>query len=70
MAVWCLGIQEFGMSQLESNMDAIIQAIVYAIDNPMGSKAITYEALQAYQTLTFVTQYLLCTCFGSLRSVV
>ncbi|MCO5610012.1 hypothetical protein L7F22_064247 [Adiantum nelumboides] len=47
LGVWCLGVQEFGVWLLETQSHLIAKAITHAIDNPMGSKAVTYEALQA-----------------------
>ncbi|KAJ8753197.1 hypothetical protein K2173_017786 [Erythroxylum novogranatense] len=47
LGVWCISMQQFDALVLASHFDALLRATVHALDNPMGSLSITFEAMQA-----------------------
>ncbi|KAH7861068.1 hypothetical protein Vadar_021271 [Vaccinium darrowii] len=51
LGVWCLSIQQFPSLYLAENFHSLLRAIVHALDNPIGSLSITFEATQAVTKL-------------------
>uniref|UniRef100_A0A2N9FV13 Telomere-associated protein Rif1 N-terminal domain-containing protein n=1 Tax=Fagus sylvatica TaxID=28930 RepID=A0A2N9FV13_FAGSY len=47
LGVWCISIQQFNAPFLDSHYNSLLQAVVHAIDNPIGSLSTTFEAIQA-----------------------
>lgn len=57
LGVWCLSIQQFPSLYLAENFHSLLRAIVHALDNPIGSLSITFEATQVifmFAVVTFV----------------
>lgn len=52
LGVWCLSVQQLGVSFLVTHFDSLLRAIVHALDNPMGSLSTTFEATQAIMKLS------------------
>ncbi|XP_019052438.1 PREDICTED: uncharacterized protein LOC104592498 isoform X2 [Nelumbo nucifera] len=46
LAVWCISIQQISASFLTPHFQSLLRAIVHALDNPMGSLSVTFEAIQ------------------------
>ncbi|MCH96847.1 telomere-associated protein RIF1, partial [Trifolium medium] len=46
LGVWCLSVQQLGVSFLVNHFHSLLRAIVHALDNPMGSLSTTFEATQ------------------------
>ncbi|KAF3659589.1 hypothetical protein T459_19097 [Capsicum annuum] len=51
LGVWCISMQQFNSSLLDANFQSLLRAITYALDNPIGSLSITFEAMQAVMKL-------------------
>ncbi|MCD7466471.1 hypothetical protein HAX54_003220 [Datura stramonium] len=51
LGVWCISMQQFNSSLLDANLKTLLRAITYALDNPIGSLSITFEAMQALMKL-------------------
>ncbi|XP_047262512.1 uncharacterized protein LOC107854333 isoform X2 [Capsicum annuum] len=51
LGVWCISMQQFNSSLLDANFHSLLRAITYALDNPIGSLSITFEAMQAVMKL-------------------
>ncbi|KAK2992149.1 hypothetical protein RJ640_017071 [Escallonia rubra] len=51
LGVWCISIQQFDASLLTAHFGPLLWAIVHALDNPIGSLSITFEAVQAVMKL-------------------
>ncbi|GER26290.1 telomere-associated protein RIF1 [Striga asiatica] len=47
LGVWCISIQQFSPSLLDHHLKPLISAVTHALDNPIGSLSITFEAMQA-----------------------
>lgn len=47
LGVWCISIQQFNAAILDSHFDSLLRIIIYALDNPIGSISITFEAMQS-----------------------
>ncbi|KAK9993028.1 hypothetical protein SO802_022731 [Lithocarpus litseifolius] len=47
LGVWCISIQQFNAPFLDSHCNSLLQAVVHALDNPIGSLSTTFEAIQA-----------------------
>nr|GMD82777.1 telomere-associated protein RIF1-like isoform X2 [Ipomoea batatas] len=47
LGVWCISMQQFSTSILDTHLQALLRATIYGLDNPMGSLSITFEAMQA-----------------------
>ncbi|KAK7860441.1 telomere-associated protein rif1 [Quercus suber] len=48
LGVWCISIQQFNAPFLDSHYNSLLQAVVHALDNPVGSLSTTFEAIQAF----------------------
>jgi len=59
LGVWCLSVQQLGVSFLVTHFDSLLRAIVHALDNPMGSLSTTFEATQV---LVFFNKVFVLTC--------
>uniref|UniRef100_A0A453L8V4 Uncharacterized protein n=1 Tax=Aegilops tauschii subsp. strangulata TaxID=200361 RepID=A0A453L8V4_AEGTS len=46
LAVWCISVQQLEASVVEDGLTPLLNAIVYALDNPFGSLSTTFEAIQ------------------------
>ncbi|XP_044960160.1 uncharacterized protein LOC123411297 isoform X1 [Hordeum vulgare subsp. vulgare] len=55
LAVWCISVQQLEASVVEDGVTLLLNAIVYALDNPFGSLSTTFEAVQA--TMKLASQY-------------
>ncbi|XP_060172031.1 uncharacterized protein LOC132603135 isoform X2 [Lycium barbarum] len=51
LGVWCISMQQFNSLLLDANFQSLLRAITYALDNPIGSLSITFEAMQAVMKL-------------------
>ncbi|XP_015894129.1 uncharacterized protein LOC107428164 isoform X1 [Ziziphus jujuba] len=51
LGVWCISIQQFNYQLLASHFHPLLQAVVHALDNPIGSLSTTFEATQAVMKL-------------------
>ncbi|CAN4103532.1 unnamed protein product [Withania somnifera] len=51
LGVWCISMQQFNSLLLDANFQSLLRAVVYALDNPIGSLSITFEAMQAIMKL-------------------
>ncbi|XVF34599.1 hypothetical protein REPUB_Repub18cG0072500 [Reevesia pubescens] len=51
LGVWCISIQQFDAALLAACFDALLRAVVHALDNPIGSLSTTFEAMQAVAKL-------------------
>ncbi|XP_031282808.1 uncharacterized protein LOC116141450 isoform X2 [Pistacia vera] len=51
LGVWCISIQQLNASFLAAHFHSLLRAVVYALDNPIGSLSTTFEALQAVMKL-------------------
>ncbi|KAK8319327.1 hypothetical protein V6Z12_A13G235600 [Gossypium hirsutum] len=51
LGVWCISIQQFDATLLAACFDTLLQAVVHALDNPIGSLSTTFEAMQAVAKL-------------------
>ncbi|XP_015081032.1 uncharacterized protein LOC107024552 [Solanum pennellii] len=51
LGVWCISMQQFNSLLLDENFQSLLRAITYALDNPIGSLSITFEAMQAVMKL-------------------
>nr|GME05980.1 telomere-associated protein RIF1-like [Ipomoea batatas] len=51
LGVWCISMQQFSTSILDTHLQALLRATIYGLDNPMGSLSITFEAMQAVMKL-------------------
>ncbi|PIN01230.1 hypothetical protein CDL12_26267 [Handroanthus impetiginosus] len=47
LGVWCISIQQFSSSLLDQHFQSLLRAVIHALDNPIGSLSITFEAMQA-----------------------
>ncbi|XP_035550209.1 uncharacterized protein LOC108990921 isoform X3 [Juglans regia] len=47
LGVWCISIQQFRAPFLHAHFDSLLQAVVHALNNPIGSLSTTFEAIQA-----------------------
>nr|XP_023896732.1 uncharacterized protein LOC112008629 [Quercus suber]POE55596.1 telomere-associated protein rif1 [Quercus suber] len=47
LGVWCISIQQFNATFLDSHYNSLLQAVVHALENPVGSLSTTFEAIQA-----------------------
>ena len=48
LAVWCISVQQLEASVVEDGVTPLLNAIVYALDNPFGSLSTTFEAVQVF----------------------
>lgn len=46
LAVWCISVQQLEALVVEDGVTPLLNAIVYALDNPFGSLSTTFEAVQ------------------------
>ncbi|KAK9998331.1 hypothetical protein SO802_017934 [Lithocarpus litseifolius] len=46
LGVWCISIQQFNAPFLDSHYNSLLQAVVHALDNPIGSLSTTFEAIR------------------------
>ncbi|XP_016448044.2 uncharacterized protein LOC107773110 [Nicotiana tabacum] len=51
LGVWCISMQQFNSSLLDAHFQSLLRAITYALDNPVGSLSVTFEAMQAVMKL-------------------
>ncbi|XP_047049447.1 uncharacterized protein LOC124654489 [Lolium rigidum] len=51
LAVWCISVQQLEALVVEDKTSPVLNAIVYALDNPFGSLSTTFEAVQATMKL-------------------
>nr|XP_012463502.1 unnamed protein product [Gossypium raimondii] len=51
LGVWCISMQQFDATLLAACFDTLLQAVVHALDNPIGSLSTTFEAMQAVAKL-------------------
>ncbi|XP_041009501.1 uncharacterized protein LOC121253568 [Juglans microcarpa x Juglans regia] len=51
LGVWCISIQQFRAPFLHAHFDSLFQAVVHALNNPIGSLSTTFEAIQAVMKL-------------------
>ncbi|XP_061951001.1 uncharacterized protein LOC133674057 isoform X2 [Populus nigra] len=51
LGVWCISMQQFEASILVGCFNSVLQAVVHALDNPIGSLSTTFEAMQAVMKL-------------------
>ncbi|KAL5850611.1 hypothetical protein ACOSQ4_008624 [Xanthoceras sorbifolium] len=51
LGVWCISIQQLDASLLAAHFHSLLQAVVHALDNPIGSLSTTFEAIQAVMKL-------------------
>ncbi|KAL8247956.1 hypothetical protein R6Q59_009172 [Mikania micrantha] len=51
LGVWCLSVQQLNPLFLNAHIESLVMAIVHALDNPIGSLSITFEAMQAVMKL-------------------
>ncbi|KAL5547772.1 hypothetical protein UlMin_003003 [Ulmus minor] len=51
LGVWCISIQQFKEPVIAAHFHSLLQAVVHALDNPMGSLSTTFEAIQAVMRL-------------------
>lgn len=49
LGVWCISIQQFNKQILASHFHSLLQAVVHALDNPIGSLSTTFEATQVQE---------------------
>ncbi|KAI3446880.1 hypothetical protein Pfo_003545 [Paulownia fortunei] len=47
LGVWCISVQQFSSSLLDQHFQSLLRAVTHALDNPIGSLSITFEAMQA-----------------------
>ncbi|KAL8497864.1 hypothetical protein ACS0TY_021276 [Phlomoides rotata] len=47
LGVWCISIQQLSTSLLDRHFHSLLRAVTHALDNPIGSLSITFEAMQA-----------------------
>ncbi|XP_031481646.1 uncharacterized protein LOC116251483 isoform X2 [Nymphaea colorata] len=47
LGVWCISMQQFHSSFVIAQSNPLLGAVIYALDNPMGSLSTTFEATQA-----------------------
>ncbi|CAN6449821.1 unnamed protein product [Victoria cruziana] len=47
LGVWCISMQQFHSSFVIAQSVPLMEAVTYALDNPMGSLSTTFEATQA-----------------------
>ncbi|XP_011017837.1 PREDICTED: uncharacterized protein LOC105121049 isoform X2 [Populus euphratica] len=52
LGVWCISMQQFEASILVGCFNSVLQAVVHALDNPIGSLSTTFEAMQAVMKLS------------------
>ncbi|KAL3655844.1 hypothetical protein CASFOL_000240 [Castilleja foliolosa] len=52
LGVWCISVQQFSSSLLDQHFQPLLRAVTHALDNPIGSLSITFEAMQAVVKLT------------------
>ncbi|XP_044392208.1 pre-mRNA-processing factor 40 homolog B [Triticum aestivum] len=50
LAVWCISVQQLEASVVEDGLTPLLNAIVYALDNPFGSLSTAFEAIQGGKT--------------------
>ncbi|KAL7134649.1 hypothetical protein ABFS83_11G041200 [Erythranthe nasuta] len=62
LGVWCISIQQFSSSFLAPHLQSLLRAVTHALDNPIGSLSITFEAMQAVEKLA-------CTLTEQMRSM-
>ncbi|KAL9151281.1 hypothetical protein ABFS82_11G042800 [Erythranthe guttata] len=62
LGVWCISIQQFSSSFLAPHLQSLLRAVTHALDNPIGSLSITFEAMQAVEKLA-------CTLTEHMRSM-
>ena len=46
LGVWCISVQQVEAPVVEDRATPLLTAIVYALDNPLGSLSTTFEAAQ------------------------
>ncbi|CAH9086747.1 unnamed protein product [Cuscuta europaea] len=51
LGLWCISMQQFKTPLLDTHFHVLLRAVVYGLNNPMGSLSITFEALQAVMKL-------------------
>ncbi|KAH6824490.1 hypothetical protein C2S53_002900 [Perilla frutescens var. hirtella] len=51
LGVWCISIQQLSSSMLDRHFHSLLRAVTHALDNPIGSLSITFEAMQAVAKL-------------------
>ncbi|GKV02622.1 hypothetical protein SLEP1_g15039 [Rubroshorea leprosula] len=51
LGVWCISVQQIEASVLAAHSNSLLQAVVHALDNPIGSLSTTFEAMQAVMKL-------------------
>lgn len=51
LGVWCISIQQLSSSMLDRHFHSLLRAVTHALDNPIGSLSITFEAMQAAMKL-------------------
>ncbi|KAK6151725.1 hypothetical protein DH2020_014360 [Rehmannia glutinosa] len=50
LGVWCISVQQFSSSSLDQHFQSLLTAVTHALDNPIGSLSITFEAMQVRQS--------------------
>ncbi|KAL6548575.1 hypothetical protein OROGR_008996 [Orobanche gracilis] len=45
--VWCVSVQQFSPTLLDQHFQPLLRAVIHALDNPIGSLSVTFEAMQA-----------------------
>ncbi|RAL44193.1 hypothetical protein DM860_016439 [Cuscuta australis] len=51
LGLWCISMQQFTTTLLDTHFHALLRAISYGLANPMGSLSITFEAMLAVMKL-------------------
>lgn len=51
--MWCISIQQLSEALLAPHFHSLLRAVVYAIDNPIGSLSTTFEAIQVRSAVTY-----------------
>ncbi|KAL6528108.1 hypothetical protein OROHE_015058 [Orobanche hederae] len=47
LGVWCVSVQQFSPTLLDQHFQPLLRAVTHALDNPIGSLSVTFEAMQA-----------------------
>ncbi|KAJ4831051.1 hypothetical protein Tsubulata_001787 [Turnera subulata] len=47
IGVWCISMQQFNTSFLDASFQPALRAVIYALENPVGSLSTSFEAMQA-----------------------
>ncbi|EFJ17162.1 hypothetical protein SELMODRAFT_421171 [Selaginella moellendorffii] len=54
LSMWCVSVQQFKASIIENHFENLINAVVCAVNNHLGSLSVIFEALQALRFVVFI----------------